>query len=296
MFDRLKHWILQRLDVPRIAHRADTAADSVVHLEAAVARLEQLAPLRTEIDELRRWRRIEQTTVWAATAPLVTAPRISVVMPTRNRSSQVTTAIASVESQTYATWELVVVDDGSTDETPAVLAARAAGESRITVTRTDGVGAAAARNAGLAAATGDWIAFLDDDNVMHAGWLRAVAEYVGRTPGCTALYGAQLRDDVRGDDTPPWLLFDEEPSLDRLVLDNTIDLGVLAVRAGHPELHFDEDLTIYIDWELVVRLFRHAPLHPVPVLASSYTSTSPTRITDQHGDETLAAMRRRLAP
>jgi len=305
MFDRLKHWILQRLDLPRISHRADTAADAVVHLEATVARLdatagvppkEELAALQSEIGALRRWRRIEQTTVWAATAPLVATPRISVVMPTRNRASRVLTAIASVEAQTYAAWELVVVDDGSTDETPAVLSARAADEPRITVIRTDGVGAAAARNVGLAAATGDWITFLDDDNTMHAGWLRAVAEYVGRTPGCTALYGAQLRDDVRGGDTVPWLLFDDEPSLECLVLDNTVDLGVLAVRAGHPELRFDEELTIYIDWELVVRLFRHAPLHPVPVLASTYTSTSPTRITDQHGDESLAAMRRRLAP
>ncbi len=304
MFDRLKHWILQRLDLPRIARRADTAADAVVHLGSTVTRLdsqaqvttEEVASLRAEVVALRRWARIEQTTVWAATAPLVAAPRISVVMPTRNRASQMVTAIASVEAQTYANWELVVVDDGSTDETPAVLAARAADDPRITVTRTDGVGAAAARNVGLAAATGDWVAFLDDDNVMHPGWLRAVAEYVGRTPDCSALYGAQLRDDVRGGDTVPWLLFDDEPSLERLVLDNSIDLGVLAIRAGHPELHFDEELTVYIDWELVVRLFRHAPLHPVPVLASSYTSTSPTRITDQHGDETLAAMRRRLAP
>lgn len=304
MFDRLKQRILQRLDLPRIAHRADTAADAVVHLESSVADLAtesevtdaEITSLRTDVDALLRWSRIEQTTVWAATAPLVVAPRISVVMPTRNRSTRVTTAIASVEAQTYASWELVIVDDGSTDETPAVLAARAADEPRITVTRTEGVGAAAARNVGLAAATGDWVAFLDDDNMMHAGWLRAVAEYVGRTPDCTALYGAQLRDDVRGGDTVPWLLFDDEPSLERLVLNNTIDLGVLAVRAGHPELRFDEELTVYIDWELVVRLFRHAPVHPVPVLASSYTSTSPTRITDQHGDEALAAMRRRLAP
>lgn len=304
MFDRLKHRFLQRLDLPRIARRADTAADAVVHLEPAVARLDanvgtaldELASLRAEIGALRRWQRIEQTTVWAATAPLVTAPRISVVMPTRDRSSQVVTAIASVVDQTYGSWELVVVDDGSSDATPEVLAGRASDEPRITVTRTDGIGAAAARNVGLAAATGDWIAFLDDDNVMHTGWLRAVAEYVARTPGCTALYGAQLRDDVRGGDTVPWLLFDDAPSLERLVLDNTIDLGVLAVRSGHPQLRFDEELTIYIDWDLVVRLFRHAPLHPVPVLASSYTSTSPARITDQHGDETLAAMRRRLAP
>lgn len=307
MFDRLKKRLVEGLDLPRIAARADGAADAVDHLDTAIRRIDrsdaELAAevaalgtaLRNEVAELRRWTTIAQATEWAAAAPLRARPLVSVVMPTRNRAERLAGAIASIDAQTYDHWQLVVVDDGSADDTPALLAARAADEPRLRVETTAGVGAAAARNVGLRAASGDWVAFLDDDNVMHPGWLRAIAEYVGRSPDCRALFGAQLRDDVADGRPTPWLLFDEHPELDRLRHDNSIDLGVLAVRAGHPQLRFDESLTLYIDWEMIVRIMEATSIRPLPVLASTYTCGAAERISDQHGEQTLAAMRRRLA-
>ncbi|MGB0112935.1 MAG: glycosyltransferase family A protein [Ilumatobacteraceae bacterium] len=304
MFDRLKLHLLQRLDLPRIAARADGAAEAVVHLERAADRSAEIETalaradddLRTRLDALERWARIERTTIWAAHAPLRHRPLINVVMPTRNRAASLQVAIDSVLAQTYDHWQLVVVDDGSDDGTAGALQRIAELDPRVVVHRTTGIGAAAARNVGLGAATGDWVAFLDDDNTMHPGWLRAVAEYSGREVDCRAMFGVQLRDDVLGGDVVPWVLFDEQMTLERLRLDNTIDLGALAVRADHPELSFDSTLSLYIDWELVVRIAATSTIHPVSVLASLYSNGAPTRITDQHGEDTLEEMRRRLAP
>lgn len=101
---------------------------------------------------------------------------VSVVLPVRNRPLHVLTAIASVQTQTYPGWELLVVDDGSTDVTGANLALLAAADPRIRVltTPTDGpTGVAAARNVGMAAAKGAYIAFLDSDYLWEPGHLEA---------------------------------------------------------------------------------------------------------------------------
>ena len=303
MIERAKQTIIERLGISRLADSSDQTAAA---LDALLARFEELTDrvngLSAQIERIEETRltaletaqRIAMNTSWAASAPLQHQPKVSVVMATRNRAQLLPTAIASVEAQTYPNWELVVIDDGSEDETAELLQNLASADGRVVLRRTDGVGAATARNVGLEAATGEWVAFLDDDNVMNPGWLRAIVEHTGREPECIALFGAQLREDVRGGDVVPWLLFDSKPELERLRANNTIDLGVIAARRDHPELRFDDGLQQYIDWEMVVRVMEHTPLEPVPVLASTYTSSAPARITDLHDGESLAAMQRRL--
>lgn len=92
------------------------------------------------------------------------APLVSVILPTRNRAALLPRAIASVLAQSHADLELIVVDDASSDSTPALLAAIA--EPRLRVLRRErNAGAAAARNAGLALARGEFVAFQDDDDI-----------------------------------------------------------------------------------------------------------------------------------
>jgi glycosyltransferase involved in cell wall biosynthesis len=113
-------------------------------------------------------------------------PEVSVVIPTYNRAAWVGAAIDSALNQCgAAACEVIVVDDASTDATPQVLAVRAAGEPRLRViTRPRGArhGPAAARNAGIACATGTWIAFLDSDDTWEpdklAVFLAAVSDDV----------------------------------------------------------------------------------------------------------------------
>src|SRR5258708_4350216 len=86
--------------------------------------------------------------------------RASVVIPAYNHARFLRETIESVLVQTLPPDEVIVVDDGSTDETPAILASYS---SRLTVVRQDNRGFSAARNTGAARASGDVIAFLDSD-------------------------------------------------------------------------------------------------------------------------------------
>jgi hypothetical protein len=299
VLERVKRAMLDRLGVNRIAAHADHLQARIDTLQSEHSKLErktdalhsavalQVTALESRLEHLATWAEIGQATAWASVAPLRHEPLISVVMATRNRSALVKQAVASVVAQTYANWQLVAVDDGSTDDTGRVLADAAQLDDRIVVARTEGVGAGGARNRGLALATGDYVAFVDDDNVMHPGWLRAVAEYTGRNPGCDVLYGAQLReaepDDIDPDaigGTPELhVLYVAPYDHERMCTDNYVDLGALVVKRSHHELRFDESLDVFIDWEMIVRLATATPPHPLPVLASCYSTTATSRIT-----------------
>src|SRR5215213_11041251 len=97
------------------------------------------------------------------------SPEVSVVIPTRNRCDQLLVAIDSALAQEEVAVEVLVVDDGSTDGTEHVLSA-VKGVRIIRHAATRGV--ATARNAGISAAAGQWVAFLDDDDVWAPWKLR----------------------------------------------------------------------------------------------------------------------------
>jgi glycosyltransferase involved in cell wall biosynthesis len=93
-------------------------------------------------------------------------PLVSVVIPVRDRAYCVTDAVASVLAQTHPAVECVVVDDGSRDDTVAVLRAAFADEPRVRVLAREHAGVSAARNHGIAQAAGQYVTFLDSDDVM----------------------------------------------------------------------------------------------------------------------------------
>lgn len=105
-------------------------------------------------------------------------PTVSVVIPTYNRRDLVERALQSVYGQTYRDFEIVVVDDGSTDETRAVLA----GEARVRYLFQKNRGPASARNLGIRQAQGELIAFLDSDDVWLPDFLSAQVAVLSRYP------------------------------------------------------------------------------------------------------------------
>ncbi len=106
-------------------------------------------------------------------------PLVSIIIPTRNRKALITAAIDSVLQQTLQDFELIVIDDGSTDATPEVLQAYG---NHLTCLRIDPAGPSAARNCGIAAAQADLIAFLDsDDRWMPRKLERQLAHYSSNT-------------------------------------------------------------------------------------------------------------------
>ncbi|MFL5907144.1 MAG: glycosyltransferase family 2 protein [Solirubrobacterales bacterium] len=100
------------------------------------------------------------------------APQVSVVLPTHNRSSMLRQALRCALDQEGVDLEVIVVDDGSTDDTPEVL--ERIEDERLRVIRHERPqGVSNARNAAIESATGEWIAFLDDDDLWAPGKLRA---------------------------------------------------------------------------------------------------------------------------
>jgi len=87
---------------------------------------------------------------------------VSVIIPTFNRAAVLSRAICSVQAQSYQDFELIVVDDGSTDKTPQLLASF--DDPHLRVVRQSNAGLSAARNRGVAESTGEYLAFLDDDD------------------------------------------------------------------------------------------------------------------------------------
>ncbi len=122
---------------------------------------------------------------------------VSVVMPAYNAGRTIRGAVMSVLSQSYTSWELVIVDDGSTDGTAALIDSLAAADERIRVihAETNG-GVAAARNAAIAAARGSHIAFLDSDDGWHPGKLERQMQHMEETRArvCYAPYDRVAED------------------------------------------------------------------------------------------------------
>jgi hypothetical protein len=106
-------------------------------------------------------------------------PLVSVVIPTFDRDWAVGRAVDSVLAQDYRPVELIVVDDGSRDRTPAVLSSYG---DRLTVVRQKNRGVSAARNAGVARAQGDLIAFLDSDDYWKPGKLTVQVDFFASRP------------------------------------------------------------------------------------------------------------------
>ena len=107
-------------------------------------------------------------------------------MPTYNRSALIGRALDSVLSQSYPPYEVIVVDDGSDDETECVLRGYA---DRVTVIRQARAGPSAARNRGVEASTGDWLSFLDSDDWYYPDRLRLYAQWIEREPGLECIFG-----------------------------------------------------------------------------------------------------------
>jgi glycosyltransferase involved in cell wall biosynthesis len=100
-------------------------------------------------------------------------PRFSVIVPTYNRAGRLLALFEELDAQTWADYELIVVDDGSADDTAQVLGART--NARFRWRSQPNAGPWAARNLGATIASGEWLVFLDDDDDVDPRWLQELA-------------------------------------------------------------------------------------------------------------------------
>ncbi len=187
-------------------------------------------------------------------------------MPTFNRAYIIRTAVQSILDQTDPDWELLVVDDGSTDDTERVIGELH--DRRIRYIKQSNQGAAAARNHGLAKARGTWIAYLDSDNeispkylqTMHA-WLARKSHAVFAIPRAhrtLELYKdgklVKLIDDSA--DTPPGLTLKDIFML-KLHLDTN---GLIHHRRVYDEgIRWNTTLPAMEDWDFAMTIGEHHP-------------------------------------
>jgi len=239
----------------------------------------ELRALHERDDELARIQAVWATTEWMAQGALASETLVSIVLATRDRCGLLPNAVASVLAQSHEHWELVIVDDASTDGTAAYLASLT--DPRIRPIRTAEPGLAAARNLALDAATGSIVTYLDDDNRMASHWLRGVAWAFDRDESLELLYGAVIVEDldaISGRDGGGLPAVLHVPySRERVLAGPMADLAVLAHRAGLDGAHFDERFPILGDWDLFIRLTERRPPLALPVLASLYATSAPDR-------------------
>lgn len=124
--------------------------------------------------------------------------RVSIVIPAYNAAAYLPAALASALAQTHDDCEIIVVDDGSDDDTPAVLAPF--GDRIRTVRRDESGGASSARNEGIRAATGEYVAFLDSDDVHLPDKIRHAAGFLDDQPSV----GMVFTDFILADESGRW--------------------------------------------------------------------------------------------
>ena len=120
-----------------------------------------------------------------------TAPAVSIILPTYNRAKFLPDALAAIRAQTWTDWELIVVDDGSTDETRELVAELTVGwEQSVRYVYQENQGAYGARNRGLDMARGDFLALYDSDDVWLPHHLSDCVEALQNHPDVDWVFGA----------------------------------------------------------------------------------------------------------
>jgi hypothetical protein len=223
---------------------------------------------------------------------------VSVVLNTYNRSALLARAIRSVLAQSFADFELVVVDDDSVDSTADVVASFA--DPRITFARQDHAGLSASRNRGAALASGEWIVFLDDDDEVEQGWLAAfepaLADDVGivfaghlkvsTVDGSTRAFPPEPMGELFGGVTGGWLagswiirrsLFEATggfaTDLPTLVQSEFLIRAIPACRAAGLRTSVVDDMLLR---------YSEAPWYERPTLTADLTIRAATTIMERH--------------
>lgn len=187
-------------------------------------------------------------------------PKVSIIIPTKNRCVLLEETIASVRQQTYHHWEAIIVDDGSTDGTIEQMIALSQQEPRLRFFQrhSDRSGAPVCRNQGVAAATGDYIIFLDSDDCLAQFCLeQRVNVMQAHLDLDFAVFPCQLFREQPGDLALLWNADTPENDLDRLLHLHDVPWQTTGPIWRREALYrlgiWDEELLRWQDWELHVR-------------------------------------------
>ncbi len=193
---------------------------------------------------------------------------ISVIIPTYNRAATIVDSIESVRNQTYPVSEIIVVDDGSSDNTEEFVSN--IGDDRIRYCRQDtNKGAGAARNQGVSIAKYDIIAFNDSDDIWHPDKIMKQIRYKEEHRDYRLVYSAYVRHYSDSDQTMPNLNGSERLEgriLSEILYKNSVGTPTALMEKSLFEDigGFDEELRCLEDWDLFIRASKETSIGFVP--------------------------------
>lgn len=175
---------------------------------------------------------------------------VSIIIPTYNRAEHITKAVNSVLDQSYADLELIIVDDGSSDDTKERISM--INDSRIKYIYQDNAGACVARNRGIEMAQGQYIAFLDSDDVWHLDKLEKQIKII-QEKGADLVFSKYNRNESKKTKKGP--IYYKEGFLEPVSSVYAIGTQtIIAKREVFEEFRFDEDMPRFQDLELLLRI------------------------------------------
>lgn len=187
-------------------------------------------------------------------------PKVSIVIPTKNRYLLLYETVNSIRKQTYTNWESIIVDDGSTDETIEQMLALSKEDSRLRFIKRSGdrSGAPACRNIGVSASTGDYVIFLDSDDCLAPFCLENRVKAMQAYPSLDfGVFPCQLFQMKPGDVALLWNAETQENDIDRLLNFHDVPWQTTSPIWRRQALTrlgaWDESLLRWQDWEFHLR-------------------------------------------
>jgi len=189
---------------------------------------------------------------------------VSVVIPCYNQAHFLGDAIESVLSQSYRNFEVVVVDDGSTDDTPRVASGYASEDPRVRLVRQQNRGLAGARNRGLAESKGEYVVFLDSDDRLLEEALAVGIRELKSHPGCAFVSGICRKITADGSVVPEWEQFRvrDDPYLE-LLRTCPVYVPTVMYRSSVFDAvgNFDTSYKAAEDYDLYYRILERFPVY-----------------------------------
>jgi glycosyltransferase involved in cell wall biosynthesis/radical SAM superfamily enzyme YgiQ (UPF0313 family) len=203
-------------------------------------------------------------------------PLVSVIVPTHNRQEMLATAISSILSQTMRSFEIIVINDAGTDVLPVLQKFEGKGNIRYIAHETNR-GLAAARNTGIQAARGKYIAYLDDDDTFYPNHLETLTNFLESNDCRVAYTDANRALQQKTDDgfvtVKREVIYSRDFDYDAILFVNFIP--VLCIMHEKDCLSrsgmFDESLSRHEDWDLWIRMSRHERFAHLKTVTCEFT-------------------------
>ena len=205
-------------------------------------------------------------------------PKVSIIVTTFNRGRYIHEAINSIQDMSFKDWELIIVDDGSNDQTNQVIDKYLNDERIQYLYKETNQGVSIARNIGLQKSKGRYIAYLDSDNLYDKNFMSYAIKFLEKNNNFDLVYGSLLTG-LHGEKNKP-ILF-KEFSRELLLNQNYIDLNTVIHRRKLYELlgGFDESLDRLTDWDLLLKYSKKNNFKGLAIVAAKYRELDELRIT-----------------